>query len=392
MTASRLTSTEILRDLVAFDTTSHKSNTTLIDYIVASLDQHGVRSALVPTADGSKASLFATIGPDETPGIALSGHTDVVPVTGQAWDSDPFELRQENGRLYGRGTCDMKGFLASVLAAVPDFCSRSLTTPIHLAFSYDEETGCTGVRPMLSQFGDGLVKPALAIVGEPSVMSVVDAHKGPVRWQVAVTGRAAHSSMAPLGVNAVMAAAALIGELSRMEDELKVSSRDERFTPPFSTLQVTEIEGGTASNIVPQNCIFGFEVRALPGFNAGDVKDRLDRFARAQLLPSMRDVADDSAIDIEVTNEVPPFASGASNPAVALALRLSGCNETHAVSYATEAGLFQAAGVPSVICGPGDIAQAHTANEWLAVEQLAASDAFMVRLAEWAEENRLSGV
>lgn len=376
---------ELLARLVAFDTTSHKSNLGIVAFIEDYLAQHGLRSELVPSADGQKASLFATIGPEGVPGIGLSGHTDVVPVDGQAWDSDPFTLTERAGKLYGRGTCDMKGFLACMLASVPLFKSRALKTPIHLIFSYDEEIGCVGVRPMIGAFGTRLQRPRAVIVGEPTSMGVVDAHKGPVRWKVTVRGRAAHSSMAHLGVNAVTYAGRLLGELERMERELMAGSRDKRFEPPYATLQVTGISGGTASNIVPVSCSFGFEVRALPGLDVDAIEARLARFAATHCLPEMQRVAPEAGIDIALANMVPPFAADKNSEVVALALSLAQANETFAVSYATEAGLFQDGGAPAVVCGPGSIAQAHTANEWITVEQLEACMAFLRRVADWAE-------
>lgn len=379
------TPTELLARLVAFDTTSHKSNLAIVAFIEDYLLQHGVISTRVATADGLKASLYATIGPPDRGGVALSGHTDVVPVDGQAWDSDPFSVRAGDGRLYGRGTSDMKGFLACVLAAVPDFQRRSLKTPIHIAFSYDEEVGCLGVRPMIGEFGKSLVKPRLVIVGEPTSMQVVDAHKGPVRWQVEISGRAAHSSMAHLGVNAITYAARLIAELERMEGELKITSRNDRFNPPFATLQVTKLEGGTATNIIPVFCRFSFEVRALPGVDIDGLEGRLRRYAESHCLPEMWRVAPEAGITITRANTVPPFAAEKDSEAVALALALSGQNGTHTVSYATEAGLFQEGGSPAIVCGPGDIAQAHTANEWIAVTELEKCMAFLDRLARWAE-------
>jgi acetylornithine deacetylase len=379
---------ELLARLVRFDTTSHKSNLPLIRFVEDYLAQHGVASQLVPTPDGSKASLYATVGPAAVPGIALSGHTDVVPVEGQSWTSDPFVLAERDGRLYGRGAADMKGFLACVLAAVPDLLQRRLTVPVHLVFSYDEEIGCLGVRPLIAELGGRLVRPRLVIVGEPTSMSVVDAHKGPVRWQVIVKGRAAHSSMAPLGVNAISVAGRLIAELARIEDELKAAPRDERFDPPYATLQVTRIEGGTATNIVPVACRFDFDIRALPGVDIAAIDRRLRTFAEKECVPAMRRVAPEAGVDIAITNEVPPFAAGESSEAVALALHLAGQNETHAVSYATEAGLFQAAGSPAVVIGPGDIAQAHAADEWIAKDQLERCMGFLTRLADWAERGK----
>lgn len=376
---------ELLARLVAFDTTSHKSNLALIAFVEDYLAQHGIRADLVPSADGQKASLYATIGPADTSGVALSGHTDVVPVDGQEWSSDPFTLTERDGKLYGRGTTDMKGFLACVLASVPMFTARALQTPIHIAFSYDEEIGCIGVRPMIAELGRRLPKPRAVIVGEPTSMGVVDAHKGPVRWRVAVRGRAAHSSMAHLGVNAVTYAARLVGELERIEAELRDAPRDPRFDPPYATLQVTGISGGTASNIVPVSCAFGFEVRALPGLDTAAIEQRLRRFAEEHCLPQMRQVAPEASILIELANMVPPFAADPSSEVVPLALSLTGLNETFAVSYATEAGLFQDGGAPAVVCGPGCIAQAHTADEWIAVSQLDACMRFMARVADWAE-------
>lgn len=385
MKGPRYAPIELLSRLVAFDTTSHKSNIPLIDFVEDYLLQHGVTSQRVPTPDGMKASLFATIGPQGEPGIALSGHTDVVPVTGQAWDTDPFEVVERDGKLYGRGTADMKAFLACVLAAVPDFVARDLATPIHLAFSYDEEVGCTGVRPMIAEFGARLPRPRMVIVGEPTSMRVVDAHKGPVRWQVDISGRAAHSSMAHLGANAITAAAALLGELQRIEAELKLRQPDARFEPPYPTLQVTLIEGGNATNIVPASCGFSFDVRAMPGLDTAAIERRLRTFAEENVLPDMQRVAAEAAISIVQANNVPPFQADPRAEVVALALQLTGQNETFAVSYATEAGLFQSGGSPAVVCGPGDIAQAHTVNEWIAASELDACMAFLDRLAGWAE-------
>ncbi|WP_020085881.1 acetylornithine deacetylase [Hyphomicrobium zavarzinii] len=371
--------------LVAFDTTSHKSNRALIAFVESYLAGHGVTSHLVPTEDGEKASLFATVGPEGVAGIGLSGHTDVVPADPAAWTSDPFTVRQENGRLYGRGTADMKGFLACVLAMVPDFKRRKLKVPLHIVFSYDEEVGCTGVRPMIAELGDRLTKPRAVIVGEPTSMDVVDGHKGPVRWAVEITGRAAHSSMAHLGVNAISVAGRLIGELGAIEKELMALPPDTRYVPPYPTLQVTEITGGIASNIVPATCRFGFEVRAMPGLDVDGIEKRIVAFAEKECLPEMRRLAPEANIVIRQSNRVPPFAADTESEVVALALKLAGQNETRAVSYATEAGLFQGAKVPSVVCGPGDIAQAHTADEWIAISEIERCLAFLDRLADWAE-------
>ncbi len=376
---------EMLARLVAFDTTSHKTNIPLIRFVEDYLLHHGVTSYRVETPDGLKSSLYATIGPAGIGGVALSGHTDVVPVVGQAWDTDPFVLTRKGSRLYGRGSTDMKGFIACVLAMIPTLVKRRLRVPIHIALSYDEEIGCTGVRPMIAELGGRLVMPRMVFVGEPTEMAVVDAHKGPVRWNVEVTGRAAHSSMAPLGVNAITYASRLIGELAAIEAELSRQPPNPRFDPPHATLQVTEISGGTASNIVPVICTFGWEIRALPGLDTRAIESRLARFAETKCLPEMRARAPEADIQIRRTNEVPPFGAEGGSEVVALALKLAQQNETFAVSYATEAGLFQSGGAPSVVIGPGNIAQAHTANEWIEDAELTKCSAFLDRLVAWCE-------
>lgn len=385
MSASAANAKELLARLVAFDTTSSKTNIPLIEFVEAYLAKHGIASQRVPTADGLKSSLFATIGDASTGGIALSGHTDVVPVASQAWDTNPFELIERDGKLFGRGACDMKGYLACALAMVPDLKARKLKVPFHLAFSYDEEVGCTGVRPMVAEIGKSLPRPRYVFVGEPSKMSVVDAHKGPVRWRVELTGRAAHSSMPHYGVNAIAYAGRMIGELLRMEEELKASTRIERFDPPWTTMQVTQIEGGTASNVVPVPCWFGWETRALPGFDPFTLDKRLRAFAEEQCLPEMRRIAPEADIKVIVTNHVPAYAADTASGIIPLTLKLAQQNETYAVSYCTEAGIFQDGGAPAIICGPGDIAQAHTANEFIRVEELEKCLAFLARLADWAE-------
>jgi acetylornithine deacetylase len=376
---------DLLAKLVAFDTTSHKTNLPLIRFVETYLRQHGVDSALVPTADGEKASLFATIGPSGIGGIALSGHTDVVPVAGQTWSTDPFTLVERDGRLYGRGACDMKAYLACALAMVPELKARELKTPVHIAFSYDEEVGCTGVRPMVAELGRSLPRPRMVLVGEPTSMTVVDAHKGPVRWVVRLTGKAAHSSMPHLGVNTIAYAGRLLGELASIEAELKAAEQDPRFDPPYTTLQVTQLAGGNASNIVPAACWLGWEIRRLPGFDSMALDARFRRFAEAECRAPMRQAAAEAAIDIEIVNEVPPFQADAASGIVPLTLKLARQNDTYAVCYATEASLFQAGGAPAVVCGPGDIAQAHTPDEYIEIAELAKCLAFLARVADWAE-------
>jgi acetylornithine deacetylase len=384
MAAPNYSTLELLERLVAFDTTSHKSNLALIRFVEDYLAHCKVPSRLIMSPDGEKANLFATIGPAEVRGVALSGHTDVVPIEGQAWDTNPFRMTDLGDRVAGRGTCDMKGFLACVLAAVPEFQARRLKTPIHIAFSYDEEVGCTGVRPMIAEFGKSLVKPRMVIVGEPTGMAVVDAHKGPVRWHIEITGRPTHSSMAHLGVNAITYAGRILGELASIEATLKTQVFP-RFDPPYATLQVTRMEGGTANNIIPVSAWLGFEVRALPSTDTAKIERDLRTFIERSCLPEMRKIAPESAITIRQMNDVAPFVASPDSELTALVLKLAGQNETHAVSYATEAGLFQEAGSAAIICGPGHIAQAHTANEWIAKSELENCSAFLTRLGEWCE-------
>jgi acetylornithine deacetylase len=385
MAATIAAAKDLLAKLVAFDTTSHKTNIPLVRFVETYLRQHGVESTLVPTPDGEKASLFATIGPSGIGGIAFSGHTDVVPVTGQAWSADPFTLVERDGRLYGRGACDMKGYLACVLAMVPELAARKLATPVHVAFSYDEEVGCTGVRPMVAELGRTLPLPRMVLVGEPTSMTVVDAHKGPMRWVVRLTGKAAHSSMPHLGVNAITYAGRLLGELERMEAELKIGVQNDRFDPPYTTLQVTQLAGGNASNIVPAACWLGWEIRRLPGFDGMALDARFRRFAETECLAPMRQAAPEAALDIELVNDVPSFQADAASGIVPLALKLARQNDTYAVCYATEASLFQVGGAPSVVCGPGDIAQAHTPDEYIEIAELEKCLAFLGRVADWAE-------
>ena len=374
---------EMIARLVAFDTTSEKSNLALIDFVRGYLDDLGVASHLTTDHDLGKASLFATIGPSDRPGIALSGHTDCVPVEGQPWDSDPFDMVEKDGLLYGRGTCDMKGFVAMCLAMVPAFLERPLTTPIHLALSYDEEVGCTGVRPMIARLGHDLPMPLAVLVGEPTMMAVVDAHKGINDFRTEITGFESHSSMDLAGGNAIFAASRFVGELMRLR-EAYIAEGDPtgRFDPAYTTIHVGGIAGGTAGNIVPRHCRIDWEVRPLPGHEPGDIQAAVTAFAEAELLPALRAVSDDTDI---ITTEVlssPGLAPDPGSMAELLAKRLAGSNATSAVSYATEAGLFQLAGTPTVVCGPGDIAQAHRPNEFLAVTQVDACMAFLHRLTE----------
>ncbi len=381
MASAKLSPKDLLARLVGFDTTSAKSNLHLIAFVEAYLGEHGIASERVPNEDGTKSSLFATIGPKDGGGIGLSGHTDVVPVEGQNWHTDPFTLTGRDGRLYGRGACDMKAFVACMLAIVPTLMARPLKTPVHLIFSYDEEVGCTGVRPLIAELGRSLPKPRAVIVGEPTSMQVVDAHKGIHGFRTEVTGREAHSSMPQLGVNAVSYAAELVVELTRLANEMRTRKDGPRFTPPFTTVHAGPIHGGVVRNIVPRHCTLLWEFRAVPATDPAEITQRFDAFAQS-LLPAMRAVAPETGIETIATSQVPALLADGGSDAISLALKLAGQNATGAVSYGTEAGLFANAGCPAVVCGPGDIAQAHSADEFVAEEQLAICMRFLERLAE----------
>jgi acetylornithine deacetylase len=276
----------------------------------------------------------------------------------------------------------MKGFIACVLASVPLFKSRKLKEPIHILISYDEEVGCDGVRPLIARLGADLAKPRAVIVGEPTSMTVIDAHKSIDVYQTRVTGKEAHSSLPALGVNAISVAAELIGEIDRTAEHNATTENDPRFEPSYSTVSVGTIEGGTATNIVPKTCEFSWQVRGLPSAPAGEAARNLAAFAEKDLLPKMRQVAENASIETESQTSVPAFIAGPKSDAVALALALTGANRTSAVSYATEAGLFEKAGCPAVICGPGDIAQAHAADEFVSIAQLETCMRFLADLAD----------
>jgi acetylornithine deacetylase len=375
----------ILEHLVGFDTVSANSNLALIDWVADYLDGYGVNSALTRNAQGSKANLFATIGPDDRGGVVLSGHTDVVPVAGQAWDSDPFRLFPRDDRLYGRGTADMKGFIALALAQVPEAVFRPLEVPLHLALSYDEEVGCLGVPTLIRALPQGAARPRLAIIGEPSEMRVANAHKGIQFLRTRVTGHEAHSSAPGRGVNAITAAAEIIGEIGRIAAERRAAARaDSRFDPPYTSFNIGRIEGGTAVNIIPRDCVFEWEFRAVPGEDDAALRLRIDHFVESDLLPRLRAAHPDAAVATEIAALVPPLVPVPASPAEILARELTGAHETTTIAFATEAGLFQAAGIPAVICGPGAIDVAHQPNEYITRAQLAAGREFLDRLLAWA--------
>ena len=372
---------EMLARLIAFDTTTRNSNLPLIAFVEDYLTGHGIPHIRIDYAEG-KTNLYATIGPDVEGGIVLSGHTDVVPVDGQDWASDPFTLEQRGENFYGRGTADMKGFIAAALALVPHFKSMNLKTPIHLALSCDEEVGCKGVRPLVAHMREHLKKPRAVFVGEPTMMKVVNGHKSAVTFNTKVMGHEAHSSLTHQGVNAIMVAAEVIGEINSLRQELIATGDPSgRFDPPYSTIHVGTISGGTAKNIIPRNCNFQWETRLLPGADPTFVPGRIEAL-RLRLEPEMKYVSREVGITTTSTNEVPGLAPEIDSIAEQLALQATGGNATHAVSYCTEAGLFQQIGLPAIICGPGDIAQAHKPDEFVSRDQLKLCENYLMRLAE----------
>ena len=380
-----LSPVEMLARLVAFDTTSAKSNLALIEWVADYLAGYGIASRLTYDEGRTKANLYATVGPEAAGGVVLSGHTDVVPTAGQNWTSDPFALAERGGRLYGRGTADMKGFIATALALVPGMARRPLKTPIHLALSFDEEVGCLGVIHMIRDIEQALPRPRLVIVGEPTEMKVANAHKGVVAVHTRVVGREGHSSGTHRGANAIMAAAELIGFLAGLAAELarrppRPGSADDAFEPPYTTINVGTIEGGTALNIIPKDCSFDFEFRLLPRDDPETPLRELVAFAEERLLPEMRAVHPDTAIRFEELSSFPGLDTAADAEATRLVAALTGANGTGKVSFGTEAGLFQEAGIPTVICGPGSITEAHKPDEFILLDQIAQCERFLRRL------------
>ncbi|MEX2454449.1 MAG: acetylornithine deacetylase, partial [Rhodospirillaceae bacterium] len=334
--AARRDAVALLRDLVAFDTTSRNSNLDLIRYVESYLKDCGIAARLIPSDDGRKANLFATAGPAREGGIVLSGHTDVVPVDGQDWSTAPFVLTERDGRLYGRGSADMKGFIACALAMMPEFAAMDLDRPVHIALSYDEEVGCLGVGRMIDAILAELPRPAAVVVGEPTSMQIASAHKGICAMTTTVRGREAHSSRPQDGVNAIAAAGGLVAELYRLCDELAATDRDERFEPRHTTFNVGTIAGGDAINIIARECVVKWEFRPIPGADPDRIAARVDAFVDTVLLPPMRAV--DPAASVETVRDllVPPLDSPPDSPAEALARRATGLNSAGTIAFVTE--------------------------------------------------------
>ncbi|MBD0686590.1 acetylornithine deacetylase [Pseudomonas sp. PSB18] len=376
-------SRDLLAALVGFDTTSRESNLQLIEFVRDYLAQFEVPCELIYNEQRNKANLFATIGPADRPGIVLSGHTDVVPVDGQPWTVAPFELSEKDGKLFGRGTADMKAYIACVLAAVPGLRAEPLRMPVHIALSYDEEIGCLGVRSLLAELEQRPVKPLLCIIGEPTELKPVLGHKGKLAMRCDVEGAACHSAYSPQGVNAIEYAAELITELGRIGSTLRAPQlHDARFDPPFSTVQTGMISGGKALNIVPADCRFDFEVRALPAQDPLEVAQQLQRYAREQLLPRMREVNPGSDIRFRELSAYPGLATDAKSQAAQLIAQFCGSQAFTTVAFGTEGGLFDAIGIPTVVCGPGSMDQGHKPDEFVSLDQLEGCDEMLRRMTQ----------
>lgn len=377
----------LLKDLVGFDTVSHRSNLELIAYIEDYFQGLGVETARVYNDEKTKANLFATIGPETDGGLILSGHVDVVPVEGQAWTHDPFDLIERDGKLFGRGSCDMKGFVAMALAAAPEFQQAKLDRPVHYAISYDEEVGCIGVRGLIQDLNAKTMRPAMCIVGEPTSMQPVVAHKGKWSYRAVVTGLERHSSLAPTGVNAVEYAAEAITFLRKMaREQIASGARDEMFDMPHSTVHVGVVEGGSAVNIVPNRCTFDFEWRYIPADRPEDFMSRLETYIREELEPEMKAIDPACGFELIEKSVIPGLDIDVDHEVVRLAKACAARNDHGKVAYGTEAGLFQGMGsIPTVVCGPGDIAQAHRPDEFIALEQIDKAGQFFENLTDrWA--------
>jgi acetylornithine deacetylase len=373
---------EYLSKLVSFPTVSSASNLDLVEFVEAEMARSGARVRRFPAEAEGKTNLLVSIGPDEPGGIVWSGHTDVVPTEGQAWTGDPWTLRHRDGRLIGRGTTDMKGFLACTLAAVDRIQVKRLARPIHLAFSYDEEVGCVGVGPMAEWLGQSALKPRFAVIGEPTRMELVTAHKGGLIGWTTVKGKPGHSSQPDKYVNAVMVAADLIAYINQIRSEMREGPQFEGLDPPYSTIQVNQINGGLHGNIVAEMCRFFWEMRIIPGESDIAVLNRMETYAREQLEPAMKAISPDTSISFDIQARIPSLRPNADATIEAEVLSVLGGESAKAVPYGTEAGIFQNAGIPSVVVGPGDAVDAHQPDESIACDDLDHCVEFLVRLSD----------
>ena len=373
---------EWISRLVAFDTTSSKSNLGLIEDVEAYLHGHGIETFRVANDDQTKSNLYAIVGPKTEGGVVLSGHTDVVPVEGQDWDTDPWTVIEKDGKLYGRGVADMKSFSAIGLSLVPEMLAANLKRPLIFALSYDEEIGCLGAPRMIDEISKRVPSPSAVIVGEPTNMDVIDGHKGIAAFRVTVTGYTTHSSQTDRGVSAVEAAAKLIAKIADMRAaKAAAADADSPFKPPYSTMTVNVAHGGTQLNIMAGEAYFEWDMRVIPGDSRQELIDEFTDFARG-VEAEMRVKAPGCRVQIEQMTDAPALAPYADNPAADLAKSITGRNSTGVVAYAAEAGQFQEAGFSVVLCGPGSIDQAHQANEFITLEQVREGTKFLRRLIE----------
>jgi acetylornithine deacetylase len=373
-------SIETIAKLIAIDTTSYRTNLQLIDLAEEILITCGANIRRTWDESRNKANIFATIGPKDVPGIVLSGHTDVVPVDGQDWSMDPFRMISADGRLYGRGTADMKSFIAICLALAPEFAAAPLRMPVHFAFSYDEEVGCVGVRRLIDDLAHLSIRPRLCIVGEPTGMKAVIGHKGKKSVRCHVEGHECHSAYNNKGVNAIEIAAEMVTRLRAMQRRIRENGPfDHGYQPPYTTVHTGTMQGGTALNIVPKSCSFEFEIRNLPDHDPEHLMAEVRGWAQ-DLVPDMLAISEASGITLDEHNSTPGLGMDEMDAAVRLVCALSGSNQTSKVAFTTEAGLFQQAGIPAVVCGPGDIDQAHRPDEYISVEQVAKCEDFLRRL------------
>ena len=373
----RLEDTITLLDrLIAFPTVSFQTNLELINEAAGWLEAAGADVRVWHCEDGTRANCLATIGPQDGTdtgkgGIMLSGHSDVVPVTGQNWASEPFAMDRRGERLYGRGTCDMKGFIAAAIAMASDFATLPLKRPVHIALTYDEETGCLGGQQLVRDMAAEGIRPAVCIVGEPTSMRIIEGHKGCYEYTTRFTGLAAHGSLTHQGVNAIEYAARYISRLMDIRGELKNSTpAGQRFEPPYTTLQIGRIEGGVSRNTIAGDCAVEWEMRPVQTEDADHVKTEINRYVEEELLPSMRERAPEAAIETEVIGEVAGLAPASESEARDICTALTGSTETDVVSFGTEAGLYQEMGMSTVVCGPGSIEQAHKPDEYIEIAEL----------------------
>jgi acetylornithine deacetylase len=372
---------ELLERLVSHDTESSKSNLALIADVEAYLTGHGIPFVKAPNAVGDKAALYATIGPMVDGGVVLSGHTDVVPVVGQAWSSDPFKLRRDGSKLFARGACDMKGFDAVCLAMAPALAKMPLKAPVHILLSYDEETTCLGVMDVIARMGIDLPRPKAVIVGEPTSMQVADAHKSVGSFFTTVSGFEVHSSNPRAGVNAIVGGTMIVAELERIFEEIALrGDASQRFEPGYTTVHVGTMKGGTARNITAKECVLHWEFRGVPGLDEEEIPRRVQHYAEAVVIPHLVRFGGKAGVTTEMEILVPGLAPDPGSVAETLAFRLTNSNRTITVAYGSEAGRFQKAGIPTVLCGPGDIAQAHQPDEWIEEGQLKLCEDFVLKL------------